>query len=134
MAIRIAAHRQRRFETKTLVLKHCYPDLPFLAFWISLFFFCKDFLAFLSVFFPSFPRILGFRLGRKILAFRSFSLFCLKVQSLMYSRKGVVYKLHAGWFISRTPEEFINSGPFVRFKGLLCGNPMERGESLKLNF
>ena len=25
----------------------------------------------------------------------------------MYSKKGVVYKLHAGWFINRTPGEFI---------------------------
>ena len=28
----------------------------------------------------------------------------------MYSKNGVVYKLHAGWFINRTPGEFINSG------------------------
>ena len=52
----------------------------------------------------------------------------------MYSKKGVVYKFHAGWFINRTPGEFINCGLFIRFKGLLCGNPTERGESLKLNF
>ena len=52
----------------------------------------------------------------------------------MYSRNGVVYKLHAGWFINRTPGEFINRGPFIKFKGFLCGNPTERGESLILNF
>ena len=28
----------------------------------------------------------------------------------MYSKKGVVYKLHAGWFINRTPGEFVNWG------------------------
>ena len=47
----------------------------------------------------------------------------------MYSKQGVVYKLHAGWFIYRTPGEFINWGLFIKFKGLLCGNPTERGES-----
>ena len=26
----------------------------------------------------------------------------------MYSKKGVVYKLHAGWFIKSPPGEFIN--------------------------
>ena len=52
----------------------------------------------------------------------------------MYSKNGVVYKLHAGRFINRTPAEFINSGLFIKFKGLLCGNPIERGESLILNF
>ena len=55
----------------------------------------------------------------------------------MYSKKGGVYKLHAGWFINRTPGEFINSGlfiKFIKFKGLLCGNPTERAESLILNF
>ena len=52
----------------------------------------------------------------------------------MYSKNGVVYKLHAGWFINRTQGEFINSGLFTTFKGLLCGNPIERGESLIPNF
>ena len=52
----------------------------------------------------------------------------------MYSKKGVVYKLHAGQFINRPPENFINWGLFIKFKGLLCGNPTERGESLILNF
>ena len=52
----------------------------------------------------------------------------------MYSKKGVVYKLHAGWFINRTPGEFINWGLFIKFKGLLCGNPTEGAESLILNF
>ena len=51
----------------------------------------------------------------------------------MYSKLGVVYKLHAGWFINRTPGEFINCGLFIEFKGLLCGNATERGASLKLN-
>ena len=31
----------------------------------------------------------------------------------MYSKKGVVYKLHTGWFINRTPGEFINQGLFI---------------------
>ena len=52
----------------------------------------------------------------------------------MYSKKGVVYKLHAGRFISRTPGEFINWGRFIKFKGPLCGDPTERAESLILNF
>ena len=55
-------------------------------------------------------------------------------KNLMYSKKGVVYKLHAGWFINRTPGEFINRGHFIKFKGFLCGNPTEKGESLVLNF
>ena len=50
----------------------------------------------------------------------------------MYSEKEVVYKLHAGWFINRT--EFINWGLCIKFKGLLCGNSRERGESLIPNF
>ena len=52
----------------------------------------------------------------------------------MYSKKGVVYKLHAGWFINRTPGEFINSGLFIKLKGLLDGNPIERGESFNTKF
>ena len=52
----------------------------------------------------------------------------------MYCKKGVVYKQQAGWFINRTPGEFINWGLFIELKGLLCGNPSERGESLILNF
>ena len=52
----------------------------------------------------------------------------------MYSKKGVVYKLQAGWFINRTPGGVINCGLSIKFKGLLCGTPTERGESLKLNF
>ena len=55
-------------------------------------------------------------------------------KNLMYSKKGGVYKLHARWFINRTPGEFINRGLCVKFKGLLCGDPTERGESLILNF
>ena len=52
----------------------------------------------------------------------------------MYSKKGVVSKLHAGRFINRTPGEFINWGLyFMKFKGLLCGNPTETLESLVLN-
>ena len=52
----------------------------------------------------------------------------------MYTKKGVVHKLHAGWLINRIPGEFINQGLFTKFKGLLCGAPTESGESLKLNF
>ena len=47
----------------------------------------------------------------------------------MYSKKGVVYKLHAGWFINRTPGEFINCSLSIKFKGFLYGDPTERGES-----
>ena len=49
----------------------------------------------------------------------------------MYSKKRVVYKLHTGRFINRTPGEFINRGLLIKFKGLLCGNPTERAKSLK---
>ena len=52
----------------------------------------------------------------------------------MYSKKGVIYKLHAGQFIIRTPGEFINQGLAIKFNGLRCGNPTERGESLILSF
>ena len=44
----------------------------------------------------------------------------------MYSKIGVVHKLHAGWFIKRPPGEFIKWGLFIKFKGLLRGNPIER--------
>ena len=40
----------------------------------------------------------------------------LTVQNLMHSNKGVVYKLHARWFINRTPVEFINRGPLFNLK------------------
>ena len=56
----------------------------------------------------------------------------LTIQNLMYIKRGVAYKLHAGWFINRPPAEFINWF-FIKFKGLLCGKPTERGESLILN-
>ena len=46
----------------------------------------------------------------------------------MYSKKGAVYKLHAGWFINPTPGEFINCGLFIKFEGFLCGSPTERGK------
>ena len=44
------------------------------------------------------------------------------------------YKLHTGWFINRTPGEFINWGICIKFKGLLCGSPTYSVESLMLNF
>ena len=50
----------------------------------------------------------------------------------MYSKKGVVYKLHARWFINRTPGDFGNWGLFNKFRGLLFGNPTEGAESLIL--
>ena len=34
---------------------------------------------------------------------------------------------------NRTPREFINWCLFIKFKGLLCGNPTERAERLILN-
>ena len=34
----------------------------------------------------------------------------------MYSEKGVVYKLHAGWFINRSAGEFINCGLLSNLK------------------
>ena len=58
----------------------------------------------------------------------------LTVQKLDVLQKAVVHQLHAGWFINRTSGEFINWGLLIKFKGLLCGNPTERGESLILNF
>ena len=50
-------------------------------------------------------------------------------RNLMYHNKGVVYKLHAGWFINHTPVEFINQGHFIKFEGLLCGNATEKGKA-----
>ena len=35
------------------------------------------------------------------------------VKNLMYSEKGVAYKFHAGWLISRTQGEFINGGLLI---------------------
>ena len=62
-------------------------------------------------------------------------IFFLTVQKLdAKGKKGVVHKLHAGWFINRTPGEFINWGLLSNLKGLLSGNPTERVESLILNF
>ena len=43
----------------------------------------------------------------------------------MYSNRGVVYELHAGLFVNRTPGHFINCGLLIKFKGLLCENPTE---------
>ena len=63
---------------------------------------------------------------------------CVKNASKMLLGENTIWtipnKLHAGWFINRTPGEFINSGLFIKFKGLLRGNPTERAESLILNF
>ena len=42
------------------------------------------------------------------------------VKNLMYSQKGVVYKLHAGWFMNRTPGEFINWGLFIKGRHRYC--------------
>ena len=36
-------------------------------------------------------------------------------QGFFYSEKGVVYKVHSGWFINRTPGEFINPGLSIKF-------------------
>ena len=52
----------------------------------------------------------------------------------MYSKKRVVYKLHAGRFINRTPGEFINLGLFIKLKGLLCGNPTRRKGKFNIKF
>ena len=32
------------------------------------------------------------------------------------AKNGSVYNLHAGWFINRPPEEFVNWGLFIKFK------------------
>ena len=50
--------------------------------------------------------------------------------SAILSRKGIAR--YGG--VNRLPGEFINWGLFIKLKGLLCGNPTERGESLILNF
>ena len=52
---------------------------------------------------------------------------------MMYSKTGVVSKLHAGRFINRTSGEFVNWDLSIVFKRLLCGNTTERAESIKLN-
>ena len=54
-------------------------------------------------------------------------------KNLIYSTAGVVYKLHAGWSINRTPGEFMNCGLYIKCKGLLCGNPTE-GRKFKTKF
>ena len=41
-------------------------------------------------------------------AFPEPRIFCDSAETLMYCSKGVVYKLHARWFINRTPAEFVN--------------------------
>ena len=46
----------------------------------------------------------------------------------MYSKKGSVYKLPAGWFINHSPAEFINCDLLVKFKGLLCGILQKEGK------
>ena len=54
----------------SLLLSGNLPNLLFLAFLLLLaFFLFKEFLAILSVFCPSFPRILGVRQAEEILAF-----------------------------------------------------------------
>ena len=58
----------------------------------------------------------------------------LAVQKLDVRQKRAVFKLHAGWLINRTPGEFRNWGLLIKLKRLLCRNPTQRGESLKLNF
>ena len=52
------------------------------------------------------------------------------MQKLDVLQKGVINKLHAGWFTKCTPGEFISRGLFIKLKGLLCGDPTERGEIL----
>ena len=73
-------------------------------------------------------------------------LFCFETRFGLYmidsaktwciANKGVVYKLHAGWFINRTPGGGYKLGSlFIKFKSLLCGNPTERGErKFNINF
>ena len=51
----------------------------------------------------------------------------------MYSKRGFFINCTQGGSKNRTAGEFINYG-FVTCKGLLCGNPTEREESLELNF
>ena len=46
-------------------------------------------------------------------------------KNLMYSKKGVVYKLHAGWFVNRTPGKFINWGYELFFP---LGGPRKASE------
>ena len=50
-------------------------------------------------------------------------------KDLMYSKKGVVYKLHAGRLINCSPVELINCSLSSKVKGLLCGNRTERGKA-----
>ena len=47
----------------------------------------------------------------------------LTVQKIDVLQKGAVYKLHAGWFINRTPGEFMSCGLSIKLKSLFCGNP-----------
>ena len=51
----------------------------------------------------------------------------------MYSKKGVVCKLHAGWFINRALGEFI-IGVFLLKLKVFSVEIQQKGESLILNF
>ena len=60
---------------------------------------------------------------------RSVELWLLDgAKNLMHSKNEVVYKLHAGWFINRTPLQFINPGLFIKFKGLLWKSYRKKGK------
>ena len=53
---------------------------------------------------------------------------------MMYcKKKGVVYKLHAGWFKSCTLGEFINGGLSIEFKGFSLEILLKEG-TLKAKF
>ena len=50
----------------------------------------------------------------------------------MYSTKGVVYKLHAGWFINRTQGEFINWGLLLSLR-VFSVEMLQREREQKVN-
>ena len=84
---------------------------------------------------PSFDRCEGLVAHKRVQKLLAMELeFSIDSAKLDVLQKGVVYKLHAGWFINRTPGEFKNCGLFIKFKGSCRGNPTEKWESLKLNF
>ena len=43
-------------------------------------------------------------------------------------------KLHAGWFLNRTRGSFSTRVFLIKYKGLFCGNPTERGGKFNTKF
>ena len=51
-----------------------------------------------------------------VIAWRDGFHSCWQCKNLMYSKQEVIYKLHAGWFIYRSPGEYVDWGLSIKFK------------------